>query len=211
MKNYAYALSGIIFLMVSCGYVNAQSFEKGNKVINAGIKISIYNINNSNEADDGDDDKAASYTIPLGFEYAISNRLGAGIELGICNYFTGEDSVTRAIAEASSFDILLKGNFHWVRSGRAGLSSGIGLGFSNFNYKSNDNLDSEFNSAGFYFRLSLVDFKLYLGDRIGWNVFMGIPYMNFENGRISDNLGSDFSYPLSFSGFDIGTGLVVKW
>ena len=201
----------VLFLTSGSLTINGQSFEKGNKFINAGIKISIYNIKNFSENDDGDEDKAASYTIPLGFEYAITNRLGAGIELGFCNYFTEEDSVTRAIAEAGSFDFLLKGNFHWVKNGRANLSSGIGLGFSDFNYISNDNLDSEFKSTGFYFRLSLIDFKLFIGNKIGWNVFMGIPYMNFENGRITDNLGSDFSYPLSFSGFDIGTGLVVKW
>jgi len=201
----------VLFLTSGSLTINGQSFEKGNKFINAGIKISIYNIKNFSENDDGDEDKAASYTIPLGFEYAITNRLGAGIELGFCNYFTEEDSVTRAIAEAGSFDFLMKGNFHWVKNGRANLSSGIGLGFSDFNYISNDNLDSEFKSTGFYFRLSLIDFKLFIGNKIGWNVFMGIPYMNFENGRITDNLGSDFSYPLSFSGFDIGTGLVVKW
>jgi hypothetical protein len=121
MRTLVSTFSLLFFCTLFGNVTYSQSFEKGNKTINAGIKISIYNINNTNEVDDDDDDKAVSYTIPLGFEYAITNRLGAGIELGICNYFTGEDSVTRAIAEAGSFDMLLKGNFHWVRSGRADL------------------------------------------------------------------------------------------
>lgn len=205
--------SFLIMLTLSSHLSSAQSFEKGNVILNGGIKISVYGINNTNEDDDEEDDgdAAASYTIPLGVEYALTNRIGVGAEIGICNYFTEEDSITRAIAEASSFDFLIKGNFHWVRGGRVDLSSGIGLGLSSFRYNSNDNLDSEFKSNGFYFRLSLVDFRVYLFKGVGLNAFVGIPYMNFENGRITDNLGSDFSYPLTFAGVDLGTGLVVKF
>jgi hypothetical protein len=211
---YRLSISTILILVFGITNLFGQSFERGNKILNTGIKISIYKILNENEKDENEDDDgggAASYTIPVGFEYALSNRIGLGAELGFCNYFTGEDSVTRAIAEASSFDLLIKGNFHWIKGGKANLSSGLGIGFSNFTYSSNDNLDSQFKSTGFYFRLSMIDFKLYFGKRVGWNVFMGVPVMNFENGRITDNLGSDFSYPLSFTGFDLGTGIVVKW
>lgn len=200
----------VSFFITSYTTIRAQSFERGDMLIGAGIKISIYNVKNDNE-NDNNDDKAASYTIPIAFDYALSNKFGAGIELGICNYFTGEDSITRAIAKANSFDILLKGDFHWVRASRLDLSSGIGLGVSAFKYESNDNVSSEFKSTGFYFRLSMVNFKVYFSDHIGMYASMGIPYMNFENGRITDSLGSDFSYPLSFAGFDIGTGLVVKF
>jgi len=112
----------------------AQSFEKGNKIINSGIKISIYKVSNSDDQND-DDDGAASYTIPLGFEYALSDRIGLGAEVGICNYFTGEDTITGTIAEANSFDLLINGNFHWVRGGRVDLYSGVGLGFLLLNMK----------------------------------------------------------------------------
>lgn len=98
----------------------AQSFEKGNKIINAGIKISIYKVSNSDSQND-EDDGAASYTIPVGFEYALSNRFGLGAEVGICNYFTGENASTGTIAEANSFDLLINGNFHRISGGRVDL------------------------------------------------------------------------------------------
>jgi hypothetical protein len=130
MKKYPALLLLIAIITASTGNVNAQSFVKGNKIIDAGIKISIYKVDDPDDNDEnGEDDGAASYTIPIGFEYAISDRIGAGIELGICNYFTEEDTITRAIAKANSFDVLLKGNFHWVRKGKADLYSGLGSVF----------------------------------------------------------------------------------
>jgi len=209
MNRTIFLIAGILMIL-SFTRVDAQSFEKGNWVLNTGIKISIYNINNP-DSEPENDDKAASYTIPVGVEYAIGEKFSVGTELGICNYFTGEDSVTRAIAEASSFDFLLLGNFHWLRKTRVNMSSGLGMGLSSFRYQSNDDLNSEFKSTGFFFRFELIDFRIYFSQHFGMYASFGIPYMNFENGRITDNLGSDFSYPISFSGFDIGTGFAVKF
>jgi hypothetical protein len=210
MKTY---LIAVVLLVSMIGTGVGQSFEKGKFMVETGIKISIYRVNNDNEDNSSEErnDGAASYTIPLGVEYAVSNRLGVGAELGICRYFTEEDSITRAIAEANSFDVLLKGNFHWVRSTRVDLSSGLGLGFSAFRYESNDNVETKFKSTGAYLRLSLIHFRVYLFNGVGLNAYCGIPYMNFNNGRITDNLNSDFEYPLTFSGFDIGTGIVVRF
>jgi len=188
----------------------AQSFEKGNKIINSGIKISIYKVSNSDDQND-DDDGAASYTIPLGFEYALSDRIGLGAEVGICNYFTGEDTITGTIAEANSFDLLINGNFHWVRGGRVDLYSGVGLGFSSFKYESNDSKESRFKSKGTYFRLSLMNARFYVSKSFALSLHIGIPYMNFNNGRIDDKLGSDYNYPLTFTGVDIGTGFVFRF
>ena len=199
-------------LMLSSYTGFSQSFEKGNKIIDAGIKISIYKINNPDDDDNNDDsDGAASYTIPIGFEYAINNRLGLGAEVGICNYFTGEDTITGAIAEANSLDFLLKGNFHWVRGGRVDLYSGLGLGISSFKYQSNDSKDSKFNSNGTYVQVSLLNARFYVSKAIGLNLHFGIPYMNFSNGRIKDNLGCDYSFELIFAGVGIGTGISVRF
>ncbi len=95
------------------GNILAQSFEKGDKIINAGIKISIYKVANPDKEED-DEDVAASYTIPISFEYALTNKIGVGAEIGFCNYFIGKDTITGTIATANSLDILLFGNFHWV-------------------------------------------------------------------------------------------------
>jgi|GEM_PF-2309933 len=190
----------------------AQSFEKGNKVFDAGIKVSIYKITAPDDDDGNDDsDGAASYTIPIGFEYALTNRIGLGAEIGICNYFTGEDTITGAIAEANSFDMLLKGNFHWVRGGRVDLYSGLGIGFSSFKYQSNDSKDSKFNAVGPYLHLNLFNARFYVSKAFALNLHFGVPYMNFSNGRIEDNLGSDYSYELKFVGVDIGTGLTFRF
>lgn len=204
----------LIFFLFLSQVAIAQSFEKGNKVIEAGIKVSIYKITNPDDDDNNDDDDgdgAASYTIPIGFEYALTNRIGLGAEIGICNYFTGEDTITGAIAEAKSFDVLLKGNFHWVRGGRVDLYSGIGIGVSSFEYQSNDSKDSKFNSVGPYVHLNLFNARFYVTKAFALNLHFGVPYMNFSNGRIKDNLGSDYSYELKFVGVDIGTGLTFRF
>lgn len=192
----------------------AQCFEKGDKIINAGIKISIYKVSDEgsdNDEEEDGDDGAASYTIPISFEYALTNRIGIGAEIGICNYFTGEDTITGTIASATSFDMLISGNFHWVRAGRADLYSGIGLGFSSFKYESNDARESRFKSTGTYVRLSLFNARFYVGKKFALTLHCGIPYMNFNNGRIDDNIGSDYNYPLTFTGVDIGTGIAFKF
>lgn len=201
-------IAGIFF--VSSPIAVAQCFEKGDKVIFAGIKLALYKVNNQDETGDGDD-AAASYTIPIGFEYALTNHIGAGIEAGICNYFTGEDTITGTIASAGSFDMLLIGNYHWVRGGRVDLNSGIGIGFSSFKYNSNDKKDSKFKSTGAYARLNLLNARFFVSKSFALCLNFGVPFMNFFNGRINDNLGSDYSYPLTFAGFDMGTGLAFRF
>ena len=212
MKKYPAILLLIAIITSLTSSVNAQSFVKGNKIIDAGIKISIYKVDDPDDNDeDGEDDGAASYTIPIGFEYALSDRIGAGIELGICNYFTEEDTNTRAIAKANSFDVLLKGNFHWVRKGKADLYSGLGLGFSSFKYKSNDNLNSSYKATGPYIRISVLNARLYLADAFALGLHFGLPIMNFEDGQLTDNLGTDINYRLRFSGWDLGASAAIRF
>jgi len=204
----------LLILVLFCSKVTAvkaQSFEKNDKIISAGIKVSISKVSNPDSENEGNEDATASYTIPIGFEYAISNRIGAGVEVGFCNYFTGEDTITGTIATASSFDLLFTGNYHWVRGGPVDLYSGIGIGFSAFEYESNDARESRFTSNGTYLRLSLMNARFFIGKTFALSLHFGIPYMNFNNGRIDDNLGSDYSYPLSFAGVDIGTGLLFRF
>ena len=201
-------------MLLVCGfYLNpafCQSFEKGDKVISAGIKVSFYKSLYYDENDD-QDDGAASYTIPIGFEYALSNRFGIAMELGICNYFTEEDTLTGVIAKANSTDLLVQGNYHWIRGGPVDLYSGFGLGFSDFKYESNDSKNSEFKATGFYMRFSLVNARFYIGKKFALSVHMGIPNMNYNEGRMKDDLGSDYSYALNFVGIDMGTGLVFRF
>ena len=202
-------ITAIVILFDSS--VKAQSFEKNDKIVNAGIKISIYAVNGPDDDDEDGDDAAASYTIPIGFEYALTNRIGAGMEIGFCNYFTGEDTITGTIATASSFDLLFLGNYHWVRGGSIDLYSGIGIGFSSFEYESNDARESRFTSTGTYLKLNLMNARFYIGKHFAFSLHLGVPYMNFNNGRIDDNLGSDYSHPLTFTGVDLGTGLAFRF
>lgn len=213
MKTIISGLTILICLLIAGSVAKAQSFERGNFIIDGGIKISIYKVSDPDDTDESEDedDGAASYTIPLGFEYALSDHIGAGLEIGICNYFTEEDTITRAIAEASSFDLLLKGNYHWVRKGRVDLYSGLGLGFSSFKYSSNDKINSSFKGSGPYIRISALNAKIYIAKVFGIGLHFGLPIMNFENGRITDDLGSDLEYRLRFSGWDLGASASVRF
>ncbi len=200
-----------VFAGLCAPSLHSQSFSKNDKVISGGIKISIYKVSNNDEAEGDGDDAAASYTIPIGFEYAVSDRIGVGIEAGICNYFTGKDTITGTIATANSFDVMLTGNFHWVRASRIDLYSGIGLGISAFKYESNDSRESQFTDTGTYLRIGLMNARFYVSKAIALSLHFGIPYMNFSNGRIDDNLGSDYEFPLTFTGIDLGTGLAIRF
>jgi len=207
---------GIFFLFIVLIFLStnvfSQSFIKGDKFIQAGIKIAIYNVTDPDDQDDADDnDRAASYTMPLVFEYAVSNKIGVGIELGLCKYFTEEDTITRAIADAGSFDVLLRGNFHWLRTERTDLYSGIGLGISAFNYNSNDRNNSKYSGTGTYIHIALANARFYVSPSIAILLQMGFPVMDFQDGRIKDDLGTDAEYPLKFSGWDLGTGLALKF
>ena len=91
------------------------------------------------------------------------------------------------------------------------LYSGIGFGFSSFEYESNDTKESRFKSTGPYLRLNLMNARFFVSKSIALSLHLAIPYMNFNNGRIDDNLGSDYSYPLTFAGVDLGTGLVFRF
>ena len=212
IAHLKYVVVSLVFSLLLSHFAIGQSFEKGDVVFDAGIKVSIYKISNPDDDDNNDDgDGAASYTIPIGFEYALNNRIGLGAEIGICNYFTGEDTITGAIAEASSFDVLLKANFHWVRGGKVDLYSGVGIGVSSFQYQSNDSKDSKFKSVGPYVHFKLFNARFYISNAFAVNLHVGVPYMNFSNGRIEDNLGSDYAYELKFVGVDIGTGLTFRF
>ena len=207
-------LTGIMAMVILVpSAIQAQRFVKGDKILDAGIEISIYSIHDKSKdaSDTSGSSRAASYTVPIAFEYAFSDRIGAGVELGFCNYFTEEDSVLRTIATAGSFDLLLKGDFHWVRGGTIDLCSGLGLGFSAFHYESNDNVNSKYEATGFYFHLNVIQARFYLAKFIALNLHVGVPVMDFEEGRVTDDLGSDYSFPLSFAGVDLGTGVSFRF
>jgi len=53
--------------------------------------------------------------------------------------------------------------------------------------------------------------RFYVSKSFALSLHIGIPYMNFNNGRIDDKLGSDYNYPLTFTGVDIGTGFVFRF
>jgi hypothetical protein len=207
-------ITALIFCFITIHMENslAQAFSKGEKVIGTGIKISIYSVN-APENNDPDEDGpgAASFTIPITFEYALTDHIGLGAEVGFANFFTEEDTITRAIAEASSFDLLFTGDYHWVRGGKVDLCTGLGLGFSSFQYESNDHVNSRFESTGFYLHLNLLKARFYIGNSFALGLNIGVPYMNFDGGRIEDDLGTDFAYPLSFSGVDLGATLSFKF
>ncbi|MBK7855629.1 MAG: hypothetical protein IPJ79_12660 [Bacteroidetes bacterium] len=166
-------ISVVCLFACMCAQVQAQCFEKGNKIIETGLAFTYLKYQSYNpDFEEKDNSEAANFSLPISFQYAAGNRRGVGLQLDIVNYFTERDTIKNAIATAKSFDVAAKFNFHWLKKNKTDLYSGIAVGVSSFKYEDNSSDEAEFNATGGTFRFTVIGSRFYISDHIALGAFL---------------------------------------
>lgn len=189
-------------------FASGQSFDKGNKIFQTGLNLSILNITATDEKlDTTHKDKAASMVFPLQFEYAVGNKIGIEGAFKVVNYLTSPDSTDKA----SGFDVTVACNFHWLRREKTDLYSGLGLGFSTFMYENGKEEEGKFTGSGITYEFTLIAARFYIAEHIALGVQFNAPGYSYPNGKVSNKYGDKYDYDLKLNGSQIGASISFKW
>jgi hypothetical protein len=201
--------------------IKAQAFQKGNKNLDVGLGFGAYKTVSEFTTPEfvflgftippqtfKNEDGAASFMMPITFEYGISNKVGLGVQLGFSNYFIDNEDSTETTESVKSVDFAIVCNYHLSNSDKNDLFIGIALGGSNVNWK--DLSGTELTGSGSVFKLYLSD-RLYFSDHIGMLFNIGYTAYNYSDLTSSDNNAFISSLKWHLGGLNIGTGLAVKF
>lgn len=115
-----------------------QSFEKGKIIAGLNYDFSIYSTESYDKQTRVTETDGAAANIFSGWgEYALTDRLGAGLRLAGFSYIVEPDSATGIRPKGRSFDYGLFVNYHLVKKTRFDLPLGLSFGGSGFKYQSN--------------------------------------------------------------------------
>ena len=209
MNKIKLSLIGIAIFFSSL--INAQSFQKGSAFLDLGFGFGFYatqaQINNIPYTYN---DHAASWIVPLSFEYGIGNRIGIGAQLISDTYISGQDTTKANKNTAHGNEFALMGNYHFVRTNHIDFYGGITLGVSSLKVMINDYYDTQYFSGG-----SMVDIhfntRFLFGNHFGIILSLRFPTLNYTNGTITNNLGNSVSFDFRGSGWVFGTGFTFKF
>ncbi len=196
----------ILFLLLFLPSItSAQSFERGDFIISAGVDLGVYDTEGFEPGDSiknlGD---AMSGVIPIGIEFGLTNNIGIGFQFRPNSYASNKDSSS---AKNTDFSLML--NYHFLRTESFNLQLGVKYGLSNFNYTNKIDL-GEFNATGGHLQLDLGA-NFFIGDHFGFNVHAGYNKLSYKNGEIEDVLGNKSDYELYLKGANIGAGIQFKF
>ena len=208
MKKLTLALALILETHCLC----AQSFLKGNKIIESGIGLTYMNYESYNPSiDERKDNIAVSWIVPVSFEYAIDKRIGLGAEIDFVTYFTERDTITNAIADARSTDFYAKFNFHWLRKTKVDLFSGLAIGISGFKYHDNSYNEGKYKATGPGYKLVLIASRFYLPKHLFIGFAFNTSGYSYKNGTISNKYNDEIEYQLKGNGYQLNFSLGYKW
>ena len=203
-------INSALLLVLSCMLLNsasAQEFQKGNSVIDLGFKLGVYNDQlNIHGTTYSHDDKAGSKISYIGYEYALLNWLGVGLQLRYDKYIdTTHYAKATNVPSYSSFNIPLFVNAHFIRKKHFGLST------LKLDYHDPD--ATLVSGGGSLFDLHIVPRFFFGRGHFGLSLPIAFtsfsyPHLNFQNnaGTNSSNWGD-----LKGSGMNIGLALNFKF
>lgn len=225
--------SCLVFFFIS--HLNAQSFEKGSMNFDIGVGFSVFgtsqemttkvfiNQNLVDEQKSDTTDGAVAVTIPISFEYGISNKFGLGVDFVFSNYIIADEDKPN-INSAKAIDFGIKANYHLLNSDKNDLFVGLGLGFSSITWDLvTDNpgqTAEEFSGSGAYWRIGVTD-RIFFSEHIG--VFFSLAYKGYAydiDTEFTDEAIASFnslnasikqSFTFDMNGVDAQVGLAVKF
>lgn len=227
----------IFIVLASLLYSNltfAQAFEKGSLNFDLGVGFDVFgtkqeitttvtgqNFENKEESDTTDG--AASFVVPISFEYGVSNKIGVGLDLIISNYFIDEED-KEFTNSVKAVDFGLKVNYHLLSSDKNDLFVGLGLGISSITWDLNtatpNQIAEEFSGSGAYWRIGVTD-RIFFTDNIG--VFFSLAYKGYNYDLDTDfkqetidffngfNAKIEQNFTFKMNGVDLNAGLAVKF
>jgi hypothetical protein len=208
MKKKGYA----IFLLMMCisfmGFT--QCFEKKDRIVSLGVQLGAYASKFETELLGTENTGgSACRIIPLSFEYALTNRIGAGITVAFNKFYTQIDSITNKKPKANTTDFRLLGNFHFLRNRRVDMYVGIMLGASAGSYELKNVINSVYKGSGGVANLKLGT-RFYAGSRFSF--LLDICSANYQYvGRVTDDIGNNFEGILTLRGINFGTGVAYRF
>lgn len=145
MTRFYLSTTLLITALLMNSAVCAQAFKKGNTNLDIGLGFAAYQTTVSFTFDFlGEDftfvekDDAASFVLPISFEYGLSDKIGVGLELVSANYFVDDQDTTNVTDRVPSFDYSILLNYHLLDSEKHDLIPGLTLGGSNVNWEFED-------------------------------------------------------------------------
>ncbi|MFI5163711.1 MAG: hypothetical protein ACHQHP_00515 [Bacteroidia bacterium] len=201
----------LIFLLAAFSlpaFLNAQSFEKGDRIFDIDLGFAVYSTNVKDNQDPSapiKSGKAAGTILAPAMEWATGKRISIGISLLYSRYLSSKDSASGSKPTASGLDADFIFNFHFVKSKRVDLFTGFKLGMAGFRLAPHDGTKNIYGSTGSAFDLHIGG-RFYVSRRIGIIANLGFPHYTFS--KFGNSL--DQTYTLKFNGVCIGTGIAIK-
>jgi hypothetical protein len=181
MKKYILLLASLI---LTGSFAQAQIFDKNTLVIQGGAGLEIFNTTYSYETKNtslpvksSNTDRAANSNFNIGAEYGLHKLFGIGLNFKRNSFFTSEDTATKSTPTAKSFDIAASANFHAVNVKKFDLVIGGEFGYSNLNYRTNDQSNLILKGNGTYAGIYLNP-RIYFG-KFGINFKFYAPFINY--------------------------------
>ncbi len=206
-------VGSIILLTSITNFSQTPSFQNGNKNLDLGIALGIYATEGKN-LDNGDFEEggAASYLVPLSFEYGILNWLGVGAFFQYSHYLQNQDSIQLSGVnwDANSFDLGLKANLHFIRTPHTDMFVGSSFGISPAKYQQNDVNRTVFKDIGTVLSFYLQS-RFMIGQNVAVSIYGSSMMFNYSSGVISNNLGEAVDFSLKLKGVNFGVALGWKF
>ncbi len=200
-------ITPLIILFFAANFIHAQSFEKGDRIFDVNLGLTVSNLtvkDNQKTGDTASKGKAACTVLAPAMEWAVGKRISIGTSLVYSSYLSKKDS-SGYKPSAKGLDGNFIFNFHFVKSKSVDLFLGLRLGLAGFRYNPNDGSKAIYGSMGSAFDLHLGG-RFYVSRRVGILFNMGVPSYTFK--KFGYSLA--YTYTLKESGFYIGTGIAIK-
>lgn len=216
-----------IAFIVHFNVLFSQNFEKNNWYVDVGIGVGNYNgktetltVMPNSLSIDGTPEYISSLLIPLQLEYAVSNKVGLGLDVDFNNYFIAKENKS-LISSMRSFDYGIHITFLFLSIGENDLFAGINYGFSTFkwDFKEPNSLFLESRQAKGLYTCYSINNRFYFSEKVSILFQLGISVRNYT--KITEShyetpppVSSNY-FSISVTDFDTfgtnyGIGLSIK-